>query len=92
MSMDYPFLEILHSSEYDDDIHILYDLIKNCQLCWMAYELIEEHYNEQNGKKCLNIFVSSNTILIKSKTHRILARFWFENIRINTPKSYSWAL
>ncbi|MEM6358877.1 MAG: hypothetical protein AAF149_06560 [Bacteroidota bacterium] len=90
---NYPVLERLESSEFDERIDFLYNSICKHQLCWMAFEYLEELLFERKLKKGLFFSKEKNTIAIRSKTQRLLARIWFESRPVEgSKKMYQWSV
>ncbi|MEM9389383.1 MAG: hypothetical protein AAGA02_02850 [Bacteroidota bacterium] len=90
---NYPVLERLESSEFDEKIEFAYNSICKHQLCWMAFEYLEELFVDKKLKKGLFFSKEKNTIAIRSKTHRLLARIWFEPKSVAEGKKiYQWSL
>ena len=81
---NYPCLEIIAPTQYDDQIKYLYGVIKNCRICWMAFEQLNEM--PLNRKKGLTLNIQYNTIQVKSKTNRLLARVRFGELPVALPK------
>ena len=81
----YPCLEIIVPTQYDDQIQYLYDVIKKCRICWMAFEELNEM--PLSRKKGLTLNVQYNTIQVKSKTNRLLARVRFGELPVELPKN-----
>ena len=86
----YPRLEIIVPTQYDSQVKSLFDAIKKYRICWMAFEMLEDIAQRQ--KKGLVFSKHRNSILVKSKTNKVLARVWFEQGTTERPKkTYSWA-
>ena len=91
-SIDYPVLESIESSEYDEKIRFLFESIAHHRLCWMAFEHLEELLSDRKMKKGLLCCKENNTIAIRTKTRRLLARIWFEPKPIENNKTlYKWS-
>ncbi|MEM6525209.1 MAG: hypothetical protein AAF693_15505 [Bacteroidota bacterium] len=92
-STSYPVLEKLETSEFDERIEFLYQSISRNQLCWMAYEHLEEVLTDRKIRKGLFCSKEKNTIAIRNKSQRLLARIWFEPKPIEISKKlYHWSV
>ncbi|MEM7108962.1 MAG: hypothetical protein AAF519_12110 [Bacteroidota bacterium] len=90
---NYPILEKLETSEFDERIEFLYQSIAGNQLCWMAFEHLEEILTDRKIKKGLFFSKEKNTIAIRSKSQRLLARIWFESKPVESSKRlYHWSV
>lgn len=89
--INYPVLEMLESSDFDDRIAFLYNEVSGHQVCWMAFERMEELLADKKLKQGLFFSMEKNTIAIRSRTQRVLARIWFEAKPVETNKKiYQW--
>ncbi len=92
MERKYPILELIEPSEFDERIDFLFQAIRSNQLCWMAFEQLDEILDRKQ-RKGLFFAKESNTIAIRSKTQKLLARIWFETKPIQSDqKPYRWTL
>ena len=89
---DYPpRLEIITHSPHDDQVKNLFSVIKKYSICWMAFEMLDEI--PPGRKKGLIFSKHRNTILVKNKTNKVLARVKFEKLIASQPqKPYRWAV
>ncbi|MEM9856569.1 MAG: hypothetical protein AAF843_04415 [Bacteroidota bacterium] len=89
----YPVLEKVEQSEFDERISFLHQSISGYPLCWMAFEQLEELLLDRKLRRGLFICKENNTIAIRSKTQRLLARIWFEAKPIeDSRKLYQWSI
>ena len=87
----YPVLEMMESSDCDDRIAFLFNEISEHTVCWMAFERMEEVLSEKKLRRGLFFSIEKNTIAIRGKTQRILARIWFEAKPVESNKKlYQW--
>ncbi len=91
-SSQYPYLEYLDRTEYDEDIKYLFTLIEEFSLCWMAFEYLENRRRKDINNK-LRIRRKSDTITVLNIRNKTLARIHFEAVSLNNPDrvGYEWS-
>ncbi len=75
--MQYPYLQMISSTDFDEPIQRAYELITGHSICWMALEEIEIELPKKD-RTGLVFKIEANTINISSRTGRLLAKIWFE--------------
>lgn len=86
----YPFMEIVSSSTDTDLLQDLFSQVRDYKICWMAFEILDEFYRTKRYQSMVKLSMRENSIMIHSRTNRLMAQILFEQEVVVAPKPYRW--